>query len=510
MSEPLLDPSSHDCTSDDRAQRPHSPSEESHYSEQSSPWKQSSPNSSSPVALSPVLSPRKNADAEDGSIFAFFFGVFSSQVANNALQVTLPLMILSITESPSKAAFVSAGTNAADAIGTIVGGRVIASISPRMALILASFVRGLTLALVSSLHLFDAETFEVLTVLYLWDAFLRGITDTARTTIPLLFVGKDKDKLDALNSRYQVSFEVGVLLGPLITGFLMHSTDLNTANWVPAIGSVITTCIFYQMPGIKLTSNDDINSKTKTLKSPVKGLKIVLTTPSIVLPFLGVFALQAHRLKSILPAIFVKDVLGAQDGTATAWLVAAYGLGGVTGSSFFGIFNKRFAAKDWVLMCTVGVSLLAFGWLPSVEFQDQLGDGAFAPYAVCIFLFVNTNVCARLALRGLLMKNIPDGSAGIVMGLSRFSEEIAGMIYKFVVGAIFKAASDGSPRQAYWHVTFFLIAFIFGGQFLEYIGLQYLDRTQSRVKEISDDDSLEDVEGQPEQVSTAGYAKIGN
>ena len=53
---------------------------------------------------------------------------------------------------------------------------------------------------------------------FVCDSFFRGILDTSRNVVPLLFGGEKKEALARLNADYQGSFQLGGLVGPLITG----------------------------------------------------------------------------------------------------------------------------------------------------------------------------------------------------------------------------------------------------------------------------------------------------
>ena len=165
-----------------------------------------------------------------GQLAFYLLSVFTSQVANNANIVMLPLAMYKFA-TPPVAAIPASLTNLSDGLGTIFGGWLISILSPKFALILSFGVRAMCLtgtALMIWLHIGadpDVHTpgyeFWILALVYNVDAVFRGVVDTIRSTIPLLLGGRSKSMLDDLNAKTMIAFEFGVLLGPLMTSILM-------------------------------------------------------------------------------------------------------------------------------------------------------------------------------------------------------------------------------------------------------------------------------------------------
>jgi hypothetical protein len=157
----------------------------------------------------------------------------------------------------------------------------------------------------------------------------------------------------------------------------------------------------------------------------------------------GLLLLTIYPLKQILPALFATSIL--QSEAATAWLVAAFGIGGTTGAMLFHRLHGFATPRLCLGLGGVGAMLLAIGWIPE----------ALAPMLVAMLLFAGLNMTARLSLLSELQANLPRGREGNVIGLLRFSTNLASMGLKFVVGMLFAL---GSATVAFQWMTVLLVS----------------------------------------------------
>ena len=362
----------------------------------------------------------------------YLAGVFMGQVANNALQVALPLVLLKITSSLSTVGFATAMAAAMDAAGTLIGGRLAARVHPKKLLAGAAAGRALTLALIPAFWAGGLGLAPILGV-YMIDSLIRGVADTARNTMPMALAGKGKTALDGLNSRYQTAFESGGLLGPFVMGGLLAWTGLASANWMIPVAFAAAAAFFLLMPRGRLDqANADAPGAAAGTFSG--SLRLLRKSPVLRLAMLATLLVTVYPLKGVLPALFAKNILGAPD--QTAWLVGAFGLGGVLGSLLYGRLYKKISAPAWLKWGAAGVLVFAAAMAPH----------AFLPMALGCLFFAVTNVMARVSVASTLQSSIPQGAEGPVMGLARFSGNMMSVALKFGVGLAFAVAS---PSHAF-------------------------------------------------------------
>lgn len=117
------------------------------------------------------------------------------------------------------AAFLVAVCYLTEALGALIGGRVMNRLNPRVLLCVSLFLRTLTLTVLSVLIHGIVFSFTIeMDILYnvflgqrviMWvfagiislDAIARGAMETSRSSIPLLMSGKQKQLLDVMNSQ---------------------------------------------------------------------------------------------------------------------------------------------------------------------------------------------------------------------------------------------------------------------------------------------------------------------
>jgi len=380
----------------------------------------------------PTAAPAAPDAAPPAKTWHYLVGVFMGQVANNALQVALPLVLLKITSSLSTVGFATAMAAAMDAAGTLIGGRLAARVHPKKLLAGAAAARALTLALIPIFWAGGLGLAPILGV-YMLDSLIRGVADTARNTMPMALAGKSKTALDGLNSRYQTAFESGGLLGPFVMGGLLAWTGLAAANWMIPAAFAAAAALFILMPrgGLARTKSDAPGGATGTFTD---SLRLLRKNPALRLAMLATLLVTVYPLKGVLPALFAKNILGAPD--QTAWLVGAFGLGGVLGSLLYGRLYKKISAPSWLKWGAAGV--LVFG--------AAMAPHAFLPMALGCLFFAVTNVMARVSVVSTLQSSIPQGAEGPVMGLARFSGNMMSVALKFGVGLAFAVAS---PSHAF-------------------------------------------------------------
>jgi predicted MFS family arabinose efflux permease len=377
-------------------------------------------------SLNPTSSFSGEATEVSPKVWAYFIGTFATEFASKGLQVTLPLLLLQFSKSLSAVGFITALTAGVDMSGTLLGGRLCGRLRVRTLLIAATAARAATLAFIPVLLVTEVLTLPVAAAIFLLDSLARGMADTARNTMPMMLVGKNRHALDRLNSRFQTVFEFGSVVGSFSVGILLVAFGAVAANWlVPvAFGGSALIYALIPRPAQHGISEGWVGSEF-TLRS---SIRIVGEKPGLSLAFLGMLLLTLYPLKSLLPALFADSVLKAPE--QAAWLISIFGLGAVTGSLLYSQLCKKISSSTWLCGSAAGVLLLAVSWIPAT----------FLPMAAGIFLFASSNIMGRLSIVSMLQSLIPQAAEGSVMGVTRFSVNLMSMALRFMVGLAFAVA----------------------------------------------------------------------
>ncbi|MDE2290564.1 MAG: MFS transporter, partial [Elusimicrobia bacterium] len=363
----------------------------------------------------------------------YFGGTFLQQAANNAVNVTLPLAIYAVTGSLASAAVVVALAGWADAMGTMAGGWLAGRMHPMSMLTGVSVTRAAALAAVPLLIAAGHLTLPLAAAAYAADSFARGVADTARNTLPVYFVGRERGALERFNGRFQSFFESGAVAGPFLVGGLMSLAGAAAGQWLAPAAVAAAALAFTAAP--KAAAPEGMPTGKKGVSR--SGLKAAWTYlrshPAAATAFAGLTALTLYPLRAVLPAVYAQGVLG--DPSATAWLVGMFGVGGVLGSLAFRAWHGRLKPGGWVALSAVGTGLLATAWLPH----------SFLLLAAGIVAFAALNMGGRLTLNSTLQASAPPELTGAVMGSARFSVNLAAMGVKAAVAAALAVAA-GSPQ----------------------------------------------------------------
>jgi MFS family permease len=366
---------------------------------------------------------------------AFLGGVLASQTVNNALHLAQPLLIARLSGSLGEAAFFSAFDTAVHMAGTAVGGWPADRIGARRLLILSTLGRGLALALIPALWLTGRLTAVSAMCAYTLDAAVRGLVDTAVHTLPLELAEHERAELDRLNSRYELVFDLGAVVGPILLGMTMLWMKGVAAHVMIPLGFALSALIFVGVPaGARRAPRPAAAEETRS-GGTWEGLRLVALSPELLFSCLSLALLNLYPLRKLMSAFFAKALLKAP--AAAGWVGAAFGVGGALGSLVYARWGGRGAGAGWVAAGAAGTVLLALGWLP----------GSLPVMLAAVFAFALANVGARLAMTARLQLDTPAETAGGVTAVARFGQNAVSVGLKALLGAAF--ALGAGPRAAF-------------------------------------------------------------
>jgi len=367
-------------------------------------------------------------------LMGFVSGVILTQFFNSAFHLAQPLLMAEITGSVGSAAFFASFDTAMHMVGTFVAGWPVDRFGARRVLVAATFLRGLILTAIPFAFWMGEPSAVWVMVWYTADAFVRGFVDASVFTLPMELAEHDSTRLDRLNSRYEIAFDVGGIAGPLALGGLMLWFHNTIAHFLIPIGFMLAAVAYSFIPQTprKLAAL----SRPKPMKSGSwEGLRAILTNSDLTRICGGYMSFNVYPLRKLLSAFFAKTILLMPAASGT--LGAAFSAGGLIGSLAYSRLGLAVSRSTWIVGGALGMVLLGFGWWPA----NLIAMSAAA------FVFAALNTGARLTLIRSRQELTPIGLAGGVTAVSRFSANIVSVFGKALVGVAFTWGAD--PRFAF-------------------------------------------------------------
>ena len=391
----------------------------------------------------------------------FLGGVVLTQLVDSALHLAQPLLLAKLSGSLGGAAFFSAFDTGIHMLGTYIGGWPTEKFGARRVLVVATFLRGLALAGVPISMLSGFLSLWWAMGCYTLEALIRGFVDTSVHTIPLELARHRADQLDRINSRYELTFDLGGVAGPLILGGLMIWGGKIVPHILIPVGFALSSLAYFFIPerSGSLTKGPADHSHGGTWT----GIKYIFTRQPLLITCIGLMSFNIYPLRKLLSAFFAKGLL--HKSASVGQIGAAFALGGVVGALIYAVTKHKDSGGKWVALGAMGTFILAIGWLPA---------NLWVMTAV-VFLFAVANVCARLTLTKKRQELTPLEHAGGVTSASQFGVNAVSVVVKTLVGAAFSA---GLGAYGAFAVVGGILALMGAGQFV-------LARYMSKLREVS-------------------------
>lgn len=355
----------------------------------------------------------------------FLGGVFLTQLVDSALHLAQPLLLAKLSGSLGGAAFFSAFDTGIHMLGTYIGGWPTEKFGARRVLVVATFLRAVALAGVPISMLCGFLSLWWAMGCYTLEALIRGFVDTSVHTIPLELARHRAEQLDRINSRYELTFDIGGVAGPLILGGLMMWGGKIVPHIMIPVGFVLSAVTYYFIP--KKTGGLSKGAVHHSHGGSWAGIKYIFTHQPLLITCIGLMSFNIYPLRKLLSAFFAKGLL--HKSASVGQIGAAFALGGVVGALIYAVTKHKNSGWKWVALGAVGTFILAVGWLP----------GNLWVMTVAVFLFALANVCARLTLTKKRQELTPLEHAGGVTSASQFGVNAVSVVIKTIVGAAFSA-----------------------------------------------------------------------
>ena len=355
----------------------------------------------------------------------FLGGVFLTQLVDSALHLAQPLLLAKLSGSLGGAAFFSAFDTGIHMLGTYIGGWPTEKFGARRVLVVATFLRAVALAGVPISMLCGFLSLWWAMGCYTLEALIRGFVDTSVHTVPLELAQHRAEQLDRINSRYELAFDIGGVVGPLILGGLMIWGGKIVPHIMIPVGFVLSSLTYFFIP--KKTGGKSTGVVHHSHGGSWVGIKYIFTRRPLLITCIGLMSFNIYPLRKLLSAFFAKGLL--HKSASVGQIGAAFALGGVVGALIYAVTKHKNSGWKWVALGAVGTFILAVGWLP----------GNLWVMTVAVFLFALVNVCARLTLTKKRQELTPLEHAGGVTSASQFGVNAVSVVIKTIVGAAFSA-----------------------------------------------------------------------
>ncbi len=303
------------------------------------------------------------------NVAAFLAGNLVSLIGNTMTLVALPWFVLQETGSAGKTGLTGMAFALPAFLAGIFGGILVDRLGGRRMSVIADIVSGASVALIPVLHLTVGLEFWQLLILVFFGAMLDIPGLTARRTMLPGLAERSGNRPEAMNSSFEMSDAVAIIIGPAIAGVLIATIGaVNVLLFDAATFAISAFLIGACTPSIE--SAVDPNRSAKSSKAPgfrmneiLAGLRFIradrlLFALAITLLFTNFF--NGPFFSVIMPVV-VNDRYGGA--SQYGWLLTAFGIGSLMGGASFGMFGHRVRAYRLQIWISAFASVALMRWL---------------------------------------------------------------------------------------------------------------------------------------------------
>ena len=395
-------------------------------------------------------------------IAGYLGGVFLTQIVDSAMHLAQPLLLAKLSGSLGGAAFFSAFDTGIHMLGTYIGGWPTDKFGARRVLVVATFLRAVALAGIPGMMIGGFLNLWLAMVCYTMEALIRGFVDTSVHTVPLELARHQAEHLDRINSRYEMSFDLGGIAGPLMLGGMMMWGGKIIPHVIIPVGFALSSIAYYFIPR-RPASVAKAHLAHHVHGGTWAGVKYIFSKHPLLITCIGLMSFNIYPLRKLMSAFFAKGIL--HHSASVGQIGAAFALGGAVGAIGYAAIKHHGTGSRWVALGALGTLILALGWLPA---------NLWIMTAV-VFVFAVTNVCARLILTKKRQELTPLEHAGGVTSASQFGVNAVSVVVKSLIGVAFSAGLGAIGAFA---IIGSVLAAIGAGQF-------YLSRHMPKIREAN-------------------------
>ncbi|SDD35075.1 MFS transporter [Kordiimonas lacus] len=391
---------------------------------------------------------------KDRNFRIFWIGEFISVIGDHISMLAFPWLVLQLTGSEFMMGLVFAAQGLPRAILMLMGGAVVDRTSPRKVMLYTNVIRMVLMAVLAYLLFTGGVTIGIVFAIAL--AF--GVADAffypATTSIVPSLV--KKDQLKQGNALVQTTMWLGVIIGPLIAGFVIageaslgthsaaaHTIGLGDDQQGLARAFALDGLTFFASALTLLfvrtrSLEKEDEGGTSMLEEIKVAVRFVWAVPAFRLGFLGIAALEFFFQAPIFVGLPALADLRFEEGAYIYGLqIAAYGSGAFLGASSAGIFK---APKDENII-RIMFSLFTFSGATIALIV------LYPPYwwgMVVFFIAGCGDSWVWVHFTTLLQKRTPEKLLGRVMSLLMFMSVGLLPIAAVIMGMAFEINLEGA------------------------------------------------------------------
>lgn len=285
-----------------------------------------------------------------------FFGQLVSVLGSQLTVVAIPYQVYEITHSSLQVGAVSLAQLIPLILGALAGGAVGDAIDRRTMLIWGTIPLSLTSGLLALNATSARPSILVIYVVSAFGAGLMGFTGTARSAIIPTVV--PANQLVAAYSFNQTVFQLGIVIGPAISGVLIDTIHLPWIFGADALTYLLSACFILALSRVPPAAG----ARRASVGSVLEGLAFMRGRQAIQ----GVYLIDINAMifgmpRALFPALAANVFHGgARD---LGYLYAAIGVGGFLGATTTGWVN-HLRRQGWVIAWAVvawGAAIAVFG-----------------------------------------------------------------------------------------------------------------------------------------------------
>jgi MFS family permease len=272
---------------------------------------------------------------------------YLSWIGNTMTLVAVPLYVLQTSGSAVQAGAAGFANSLPMVIAGMVGGVVTDRIGARRTSVAADLVAGVCMAAVPLLHSSIGIPAAVLLALL----FLRSLADapgsTARLTLLPQAIERAGVRPEAANSLFHSGQRVALIAGPPAAALLAGVTGPAAVLYFDAATFALSALLIALAVAKPQPAPGGPGERGSMLRDLREGGRFILRTPLLIaiLSVVVVTNFVDDAFTPVLLPVYSRQVL--QDSGMVGWLLAANGVGAVTGALVYGPASRRLLANRY-------------------------------------------------------------------------------------------------------------------------------------------------------------------
>ncbi len=310
------------------------------------------------------------APAQRVPIYALLAANTLSFIAEAIAMVAIPLFVLNLTGSYAQMGVIGFFTVLPRVIAVFLGGQVVDRIGFRPSSIASDLLSGLSVCGIPILYTTGNLTFSWLIVLVIIGAVFDGPGATAKDAMVPELTQSAGMQLDRVNSYFQGSRRLSLLIGPVLAGFLVTWVGASNVFWVNAVVFGLSALITVTLiPNVTMPARDD-EAPRNFWTNTMFGFRFI-RQHRLLLWLAGIICLMnfldAPMTTVQMPAL-VREHYGSAEqlGILLGILLGVEGGGAVIGTIIFSAIARRLSRRKTFIACffVVGLAFLLISTAP--------------------------------------------------------------------------------------------------------------------------------------------------